>query len=76
MPDFLPLPPRSSKPRANGVTHVIDMGLTAAGARALVQSAGPFVDIVRLGWGSAYVTADLKAKLTAYREGGVPVMLG
>jgi phosphosulfolactate synthase len=34
------------------------------------------VDFVRLGWGSAYVTNDLAAKLEAYRSRGVPVLLG
>ena len=76
MPDFLELPPRPEKPRRSGLTHVIDTGLSNAEARGLVESAGDYVDLVRLGWGSAYVTGDLNAKLDTYREAGVPVMLG
>ncbi len=76
VPDFIPLPERSSKPRTRGVTHVIDTGLTATEAASLVSSAGPYVDMVRLGWGTAYVTGDLQDKLAAFRDGGVPVMLG
>ncbi|MEA2481097.1 MAG: phosphosulfolactate synthase, partial [Thermoleophilaceae bacterium] len=76
MPGFLDLPARPAKPRAEGVTHVIDTGLTAAGAAGLMASAADYVDLVRLGWGSAYVTGDLREKLDAYRAGGVPVMLG
>ena len=75
-PDFLDLPPRAGKPRARGLTHVIDTGLTTASAAGLMANAADYIDMVRLGWGSAYVTRDLRAKLDAYRGAGVPVMLG
>jgi phosphosulfolactate synthase len=75
-PDFLDLPERPAKPREGGITHVIDTGLSTEAARGLMESAGEYADIVRLGWGSAYVTRDLDAKLAVYREAGVPVMLG
>jgi phosphosulfolactate synthase len=76
MPDFLPLPQRPPKPRAAGLTHVIDTGLSAAEADGMLRQAAAHIDAVRLGWGSAYVTADLDAKLAAYRAHDVPVMLG
>jgi phosphosulfolactate synthase len=76
VPDFLPMPERSSKPRERGVTHVIDTGLTTQEVEGLIAAAGDYVDLVRLGWGSAYVTHDLEAKLTVLREAGVPSMLG
>ncbi len=76
MPDFLELPERPRKPRNEGVTHVIDTGLSAAEASSFMDAAGEYVDFVRLGWGSAYVTNDLEAKLDAYRAAGVPVLLG
>src|SRR3712207_4756071 len=41
-----------------------------------MASAADYIDMVRLGWGSAYVTRDLSDKLDAYRGAGVPVMLG
>ena len=76
MPDFLPLPERATKPRTAGLTHVIDSGLSAGEADGMLRQAAAHIDIVRLGWGSAYVSADLDAKLEAYRAHGVPVMLG
>ena len=76
MPAFLDLPARPAKPREVGLTHVIDTGLSTAEAEGLVASAGDYVDLVRLGWGSAYVTRDVEAKVTTYRDAGVPVMLG
>ena len=76
MPDFLPLPKRSPKPRDTGLTHVIDTGLTTSEVDGLLRQSAAHVDTVRLGWGSAYVTEDLAAKLDAYRAHDVPVMLG
>jgi phosphosulfolactate synthase len=76
MPDFLPLPERATKPRTVGLTHVIDTGLCTAEVDGMLRQAAAHIDTVRLGWGSAYVTADLDAKLAAYRSHDVPVMLG
>jgi phosphosulfolactate synthase len=76
VPDFLDLPSRPPKPRASGITHVIDPGLTARAAEGLMESVEPFVDLVRLGWGSAYVSRELRRKLDIYRDHGVPTMLG
>ncbi len=76
MPEFLPLPERPAKPRRSGLTHVIDTGLSVAGVEGLLDMAGAHIDTVRLGWGSAYVTGDLDAKLAAYRAHDVPVMVG
>jgi phosphosulfolactate synthase len=76
VPDFLNLPERQTKPRSEGITHVIDTGLSAAEAASFADTAGEYVDFIRLGWGTAYVTNDLEAKLDAYRSRGVPVLLG
>ena len=76
MPDFLPLPRRASKPRSVGLTHVIDTGLSTTEADGLLRQSADHIDTVRLGWGSAYVTADLHDKLAVYRRHAVPVMLG
>jgi phosphosulfolactate synthase len=74
--DFLALPPRSTKPRQQGLTHVIDTGLSTVEAEGLMKSAADYVDLVRLGWGSAYVTHDVREKIERYHDHGVPVMLG
>jgi phosphosulfolactate synthase len=76
MPDFLDLPERPPKPREEGVTHVIDTGLSAFEAEGLMAMAAEYVDLVRLGWGSAYVTRDVRKKIDCYRSAGVPAMLG
>src|SRR5918911_5726896 len=75
-PNFLDLPDRPPKPREEGVTHVIDTGLSTVEAEGLMATAADYIDLVRLGWGSAYVTRDVRAKIERYRAAGVPVMLG
>jgi phosphosulfolactate synthase len=55
---------------------VIDRGLSVAEADGLMEVAGDSVDIVKLGWGTALVTANLKPKLALYSAHDVPVVLG
>ena len=76
MRDLLNLPERSSKPRSHGVTHVIDRGLSIAEIEGMVEVSGEFVDIVKLGWGTALATGNLRRKLEVYRSFEIPVVLG
>jgi len=76
MLDLLELPQRSPKPRQDGITHVLDRGLSVTEVDALIEVAGDAIDIVKLGWGTAVVTGNLEAKLARYRELGIPVVLG
>jgi phosphosulfolactate synthase len=76
MPDFLDLPPRPAKPRETGLTHVIDIGLAPRDAQSLMEIAADHIDLIRLGFGSAYVTGALKEKIDLYQGHGVPVALG
>ena len=55
---------------------MIDRGLSVADAAGLLEVAGASVDIVKLGWGTALVTANLKPKLELYDAHGIPVVLG
>jgi len=73
---FLSLPGRPPKPRQVGVTHVIDKGLPLHTVEGILDSVGESIDIVRLGWGTAYVTRNLRDKLSLYRSAGIPVVLG
>jgi phosphosulfolactate synthase len=73
---FLDIPERSRKPRERGITHVLDRGLSLAEVEGLMETAGECVDIVKLGWGTALVSENLRAKLERYAAHGVPVVLG
>jgi len=74
--DFLTLPKRSSKPRETGITHVLDKGMGVEQIRDLFAICGEYVDIVKLGWGTGYVTPNLKEKIAVYHELGIPVCFG
>ena len=72
--DFLGLAPRETKPRARGLTHVIDKGLGPRAWEDVLETSGEYIDIVKLGWGTAYVTPNLLRKLEVLRE--KPVAIG
>src|SRR5262245_41714835 len=58
----------------NGLTHVIDKGLGPRAWEDVLDTAGDYISIVKLGWGTAYVTPNLKRKLEVLRE--KPVVIG
>jgi phosphosulfolactate synthase len=70
------IPQRTTQPRTNGITMVMDKGLSIQEAENFMSVAGPHVDVVKLGFGTAFVTPNLKAKLEVYRKYNVPVYFG
>ncbi len=70
------IPDRHQKPRNAGITMVMDKGLSVEEAKNFVSVSGPHVDIVKLGFGTAYVTPHLREKLEVYRAAGIPVYFG
>jgi phosphosulfolactate synthase len=62
------------EPRAGGLTHVIDKGLGPRAWEDVLETSGVYIDVVKLGWGTAYVTPNLKRKLEVLRE--KPVVIG
>jgi phosphosulfolactate synthase len=73
---FLDVPARSPKPRTSGLTHVMDKGLNLREIEGLFDTAGDYVDIVKLGWGTSYVTQNLEKKIALYRSLQSPVVCG
>jgi len=49
--------------RDGGLTHVIDKGLGPRVWEDVLETSGDYIDIVKLGWGTAYVTPNLRRKL-------------
>src|SRR5690349_17460717 len=74
--EFLGLPMRPPKPRERGWTHVIDKGMSLHEVQGLIDIAGDYVDIVKMGWGTSYVTRNLADKIRTYQEAAIPVMCG
>jgi phosphosulfolactate synthase len=58
----------------HGLTHVIDKGLGPRAWEDVLETAGDYISIVKLGWGTAAVTQNLDRKLEVLRE--KPVVIG
>jgi phosphosulfolactate synthase len=70
LPDFdLGLPQRTA-----GLTHVIDKGLGPRGWEDVLEVSGHLIDVVKLGWGTSYVTKSLERKLAVLKD--KPVVIG
>jgi phosphosulfolactate synthase len=55
---------------------VIDKGLSVREAEDLVATSGEYIDIVKLGWGTGYVSRNLPEKIRIYEDAGIVVVLG
>src|ERR1043166_4082310 len=71
---LLRVPARPAGPRETGLTHVIDKGLGPRAWEDILETAGDYISIVKLGWGTAAVTQNLERKLEVLRE--KPVVIG
>lgn len=76
MPGFLTLPERTEKPRRRGITHVLDKGMPASELDALLRVSGPYIDIWKLGWGTAYLDPGLSEKIALLDRHGVLACTG
>jgi phosphosulfolactate synthase len=54
----------------------MDKGLSLVQIEGMFATAGDYIDIVKLGWGTSYVTGNLAEKLSLYRSYGVPIVCG
>lgn len=70
------IPSRTTKPRDAGFTMAIDKGLSVREAEDFMSVAGEYVDAVKLGWATSFVTPNLTDKIQVYKNAGVPVYFG
>ena len=70
------IPEREDKPRNSGVTMVMDKGLSLRQAHNFVESGAHLVDVVKLGFGTSYVTPNLEEKIKVYHDAGLKVYAG
>ncbi len=70
------LPKRSAKPRTVGITMSMDKGLSTRQAEDFVDVGGDLIDVIKLGFGTSYVTPNLENKLAVYRAAGIPYYFG
>ncbi len=70
------LPQRTVKPRESGLTMVMDKGLGLREAEDFLQNCSSYVDLVKLGFGTSYVTPTLREKIKMYHDAGMKVYFG
>src|SRR5687768_18519215 len=70
------IPHRNPKPRLSGLTMVMDKGLSVEESKSFLSVAHPHVDIIKLGFGTAYVTSNLEEKLEVFRSYNIPIYFG
>jgi phosphosulfolactate synthase len=70
------MPERTAKPRLNGLTMVMDKGLSHQEAENLCSIGQEYIDVVKLGFGTSVVTPNLKEKIAIYTKHNIPVYLG
>jgi phosphosulfolactate synthase len=71
------IPARTTKPREDGVTMVMDKGLSLRQAEDLISVSGDLVDLVKIGFGTSVVTPRLTEKIKLYQKRRYPkVYLG
>jgi len=70
------IPERTKQPRQNGLTMVMDKGLSFREAENFISIGAPHTDIVKLGFGTSFVTPNLRAKIELYQQHNIPVYFG
>jgi phosphosulfolactate synthase len=70
------IPDRPKKERKEGVTMVMDKGLSLEEAKNFVDVSGEYTDLVKLGFGTSYLTKNLKEKIKVYHDANIKVYLG
>jgi phosphosulfolactate synthase len=70
------VPERTIKPRVYGYTMAMDKGLSLREVEDFISVAGEYVDVVKLGWATSFVTPNLQEKIKIYHDANIPVYFG
>ena len=70
------IPERTQQPRDNGLTMVMDKGLSTREASDFLSMCKDYVDTVKLGFGTSYLSPNLQEKIELYHQAGMKVYLG
>ncbi|MCF6404418.1 phosphosulfolactate synthase [Chitinophaga filiformis] len=70
------IPDRTQQPRSFGITMVTDKGLSLQDTKDFLSVSAPHVDMVKLAFGTAYVTPNLDEKIKVYQSFNIPVYFG
>ena len=70
------IPERAVKPREKGITMMMDKGLSLNEAENFISSSGHLTDLVKLGFGTSYISNNLAEKIKLYQKANIKVYLG
>src|SRR5215475_308115 len=70
------IPNRFERQRKSGITMVMDKGLSVNEAQNFLSVSYPHVDVIKLGFGTSFVTPNLTEKLEIYKSYDLPVYFG
>lgn len=70
------MPSRTPQPRSTGLTVVSDKGLSLTECENYLSVSGPYIDRVKLAFGTALFTPRLQEKVNLFKEHQIPVYFG
>jgi len=70
------IPERPPRPRNEGLTMVMDKGLSTREAEDMAAVGSDYIDYVKLGFGTSVITPDVESKIRIYHDAGMTVYLG
>lgn len=70
------IPERFEKPREQGLTMMMDKGLSLRETEDFLEKSSSYCDLVKFGFGTAVVTKNLEDKIKLYKDAGVRPYLG
>ena len=70
------IPERTKKPRENGLTMMMDKGLSINDTKNFIKMCGPHTDIIKLGFGTSAISPNIETKIKIYQDAGLMVYLG
>ena len=70
------IPNRTTKPRKNGLTMVMDKGLSIRQVEDFVETAGDLTDMVKFGFGTSIISPNLAEKIKLYQNANINVYFG
>ena len=70
------IPERTKKPRENGLTMMMDKGLSINDTKNFIEMCGTHTDIIKLGFGTSAISPNIETKIKLYQDAGLMVYLG
>ena len=70
------IPERTKKPRENGLTMMMDKGLSINDTKNFIEMCGHHTDIIKLGFGTSAISPNIETKIKLYQDAGLMVYLG